>query len=50
MLTTGRRELPPIRLLPRRLLTTSASLLRSTRPAARAIAGTVTPSAALVLY
>ncbi len=47
MLTTGRRELPLIRLLPRRLLTTSNSILRSTRPTARTIAGTVSPSAAL---
>ena len=49
--TGGRRELPLILLVLRLLLTSSPSMRRrSTRRTARISAGTVSPSAALVLY
>ncbi len=50
MLTTGRRVLALMYLRFRRLLITSNSIPQSTRPVARIIATTVSPSAALVLY
>ena len=49
--TGGRRERQFIRHLPQLRLTTSASMpVTSTRRMARIIVGTVSPSAALVLY